>query len=176
MEVAFVTLHADLLDQADHLATVDLRRPRHANLRRAVSAAYYSLFHLFVDEATMMMFGGTGSRKDFRNVLARGFSHASMRDTCRSFAGGTLPTGIAATVGQINIPSDLQTAAEIFVQLQQYRHHADYNLAYRFSRFPVSEIVRDTKDAHAAWGRVRNQEVARFFLMCLPLWDQMKRA
>ena len=41
-----MSLPEDLLEQAVHLATLDARRPKQANLRRAVSTAYYALFHL----------------------------------------------------------------------------------------------------------------------------------
>jgi len=40
-----MSLHADLLDQAEQLAQLDPRRPKQANLRRSVSSAYYALFH-----------------------------------------------------------------------------------------------------------------------------------
>ena len=46
-----MSLQQDLLRQARHLATKEPRRPSQASLRRAVSAAYYALFHLLVDEA-----------------------------------------------------------------------------------------------------------------------------
>jgi len=36
----------DLLEQAKHLAIREKKRPRQASLRRAVSTAYYALFHL----------------------------------------------------------------------------------------------------------------------------------
>lgn len=39
-----MSLHADLLKQARHLATKERRRPSQASLRRAISAAYYALF------------------------------------------------------------------------------------------------------------------------------------
>jgi hypothetical protein len=38
-----VSLASDLLDQASTLATLDSMRPKQASLRRAVSAAYYSV-------------------------------------------------------------------------------------------------------------------------------------
>jgi hypothetical protein len=40
-----MSLHADLLEQAEHLAQLDPTRPKQANLRRAVSSAYYALIH-----------------------------------------------------------------------------------------------------------------------------------
>lgn len=40
----------DLLEQAYHLANLDSGEPKQASLRRAVSTAYYALFHLLIDE------------------------------------------------------------------------------------------------------------------------------
>lgn len=50
-----MNLHNELLRQARHLATKEPRRPLQASLRRAVSAAYYALFHLLVDDAVRRM-------------------------------------------------------------------------------------------------------------------------
>jgi hypothetical protein len=44
-------VHEDLLEQAVTLATLDVRKPKQANLRRAVSSVYYAVFHLLVDES-----------------------------------------------------------------------------------------------------------------------------
>jgi len=41
----------DLLEQAYHLARRERKNPTQASLRRAVSTAYYALFHLLIDEA-----------------------------------------------------------------------------------------------------------------------------
>jgi hypothetical protein len=41
-------MHKDLLDQAVSLATLDARKPKQANVRRAISSTYYDLFHLLV--------------------------------------------------------------------------------------------------------------------------------
>ena len=40
-----MSLHADLLDQAEQLAQLDPRRPKQANLRRAISSAYFVTLH-----------------------------------------------------------------------------------------------------------------------------------
>lgn len=55
-----MSLHRDLLNQARQLATHEPRRPRQASLRRAVSAAYYALFHLLVDAASREIVAGQG--------------------------------------------------------------------------------------------------------------------
>jgi len=41
----------DLLEQSYDLAHKEPANPKQASLRRAVSTAYYALFHLLIDEA-----------------------------------------------------------------------------------------------------------------------------
>jgi len=53
-----VAIHHDLLDQAEHLAAKEPRKPRQASLRRAVSATYYAIFHLLVNEAVVRFVKG----------------------------------------------------------------------------------------------------------------------
>ena len=44
-------MYDDLLEQARILAKLDVKKPKQANLRRAVSSAYYAVFHFLVHEA-----------------------------------------------------------------------------------------------------------------------------
>jgi hypothetical protein len=41
-------MHDDLFAQAEMLAKVDATKPKQVNLRRAVSSAYYAVFHYLV--------------------------------------------------------------------------------------------------------------------------------
>jgi hypothetical protein len=63
-----------LLEQAKHLAKREKKKPRQASLRRAVSTAYYSLFHLLIHEAAL-----NWKRVEQRPLLARFFEHGKMR-------------------------------------------------------------------------------------------------
>jgi hypothetical protein len=75
-----MSLHSELLEQARHLATREHRRPKQASLRRAVSAAYYALFHLLTDESTRSLISGNGAdRHELRQALRRSFVHADMK-------------------------------------------------------------------------------------------------
>src|SRR5580698_3301496 len=67
----------DLLEQSRHLANRDRKRPKKASLRRAVSTAYYALFHLLITETTK-----NWKRPDERFTLARMFEHALMGKVC----------------------------------------------------------------------------------------------
>ena len=57
-----MSLATDLLDQASILSGLDPMEPKQASLRRAISAAYYSLFHLLIDD---------GARRITTNPLIR---------------------------------------------------------------------------------------------------------
>jgi hypothetical protein len=74
-------LAQDLLQQAEHLATYEGSSPSQASLRRAVSTAYYALFHLLVEDAALLW---TGS-PEARTAVERGFQHGLMRNTSVQF-------------------------------------------------------------------------------------------
>ena len=56
-------MHEDLLKQAARLATLDVKKPKQANLRRAISSAYYAVFHLLVDEACRVQIGAQHNQR-----------------------------------------------------------------------------------------------------------------
>jgi hypothetical protein len=67
----------DLLEQAYHLANRERENPKQASLRRAVTTAYYALFHLLIEEAV-----SNWSIARQRSILARTFDHGKMRSVC----------------------------------------------------------------------------------------------
>jgi hypothetical protein len=70
-------LPEDLLEQARHLVKREPKRPKQASLRRAISTAYYALFHLLILETVL-----NWRRAEDRVKLARMFEHAHMRSIC----------------------------------------------------------------------------------------------
>jgi hypothetical protein len=67
----------DLLEQAYDLANKEPINPKQASLRRAVSTAYYALFHLLIDEAVSKW-----AVERQRSILARTFEHGKMKGIC----------------------------------------------------------------------------------------------
>ncbi len=57
----------DLLTQAEHLANWE-SEPTQAALRRAVSTAYYALFHLLIDEAVGKLERGPAAKYSCQDV------------------------------------------------------------------------------------------------------------
>jgi len=160
--------------QARRLATLDPRRPQQGNLRRAVSTAYYGLFHFLVEQSSHFLVGGVRERKTFRQVLARAYAHGEMAAVARAFGGGTFPTAIVRTIGTLTVPVELRRLAALFVQAQNQRHLADYDLSATFVRDDALTLIDDIELRIGAWDAIRTEPAAEFFLICLLVWDKVR--
>jgi hypothetical protein len=104
----------DLIHLAEHLATYDVGRPRQASLKRAISTAYYAVFHALAElcahELVKWRAGWPG-----RAAISRSLEHSSasrlatMARNHELFAGSFLAIGAA------------------LLELQRERHVADYD-------------------------------------------------
>jgi hypothetical protein len=70
---------------------------------------------------------------------------------------------------------DLRRVAEVFGDLQQARHDADYNLRKLFTRNMVQTYITDVTTAQQSWQRIRRSDDAKLFLTSLLLWKLWKR-
>ena len=158
-----MSLHGDLLRQARHLATKEPRRPLQASLRRAVSAAYYSLFHLLVDEAVNRMI--SAPRDSLRDCLRRAFAHTNMRTVAQQFARGDVSPKLSPGLDGQLLQPELVNVAATFVDVQQARHEADYDTARRFTRMEVLDLIDRVEQATNDWHDVRRTGPADTFLV-----------
>lgn len=160
-----MALHHDLLEQARHLASREPRRPRQASLRRAISSAYYALFHLLADAGASIL---PGLPIGLRTRARRAFTHRSMQEVCRQFAAGNLNPATAVLLPNPLQP-ELRRVANAFVELQEARHTADYDLAAVFSRPEVLLKIDLVTRAFDDWRVVRSDLNASVFLAALLL-------
>ena len=168
-----MTLHADLLKQASLLATREPKRPSQASLRRAVSAAYYALFHLLVHDATRLMLRGN-ARAPIRHTLGRAFRHSTMKTVAQRFATSTPPAKLERALAAQPIQPALARVATTFADLQQARHEADYDLGRRFSRPEVLNLIDSTEEAFDNWESVRGSVQAEAFLTGLRAYNNIQ--
>ncbi len=168
-----MSLHSDLLAQARHLARRESKRPRQASLRRSISASYYAVFHMLIDEATRRMVSG-GERADLRGCLARGFTHRTMRRVAQQFAGGGVSPKLRPGLNGQPLQRELVAVAAAFVDLQQARQEADYNIARRFTRREVLNLADRAEEAMADWRDLRRTAQADTFLAGLLAFGNMQ--
>ena len=155
----------DLLDQSSHLANREPRRPKQASLRRAVSTAYYSLFHLLVQEATK-----NWKRAAQRPALARAFEHGRMKAACErklTDLNTIMSKRPPPLVSQRAVAQHLHTVVSTFIEAQQQRHTADYDNSKRWTRTEVLTQIAGVTRAFESWHKIRNEDLAQDYLVYL---------
>ena len=168
-----MSLQSDLLKQARFLARKEPKKPTQASLRRSVSASYYALFHLLIEEATKLMLSGH-ARAPLRDSLARAFHHSAMKQTAVEFTKPSMSLKLASGFNRQPVQQQLMDVASSFVQLQEARHDADYNRALRFTRREVLDLADMTEQAFKDWSQVRGSLQADTFLTGLLAFRQMR--
>ena len=145
-----------LLDQALLLAKIDKTRPRQASLRRAISTAYYALFHF------LTIAGSENWKKPRqRAALARAFDHRKMKVACGRTSGRQSPHSDSAS------GKHLRNVARTFVDLQELRHEADYDNSRVWTRTEVLEDIKLVRLAFASWHAIERETTAEDFLLQL---------
>lgn len=159
----------DLLEQAAHLARREPKRPKQASLRRAVSTAYYAMFHLLILETTK-----NWKRPAERSTLARMFDHGPMGKACaskRDELTAYFKTN-PAPERDLDVLKSLRSIAATFVQMLQYRHTADYDNSARWSRTDVIEKIESVQAAFDTWKVIKSEHAAQDFLVTLLLKER----
>jgi hypothetical protein len=155
----------DLLSHAEELLDSGRSGARsQVNRRRAISAAYYGLFHYLLADALV---GKTKRAEPAYALVYRAFEHGKMRNRAeqatkpQSKIAKALPSfGIAA------FSDHIRTGAAGFVDLQAERHKADYDPRYR----PSLEVAQAQIDAaRRAIENFTNAEKSEYQLFLLIL-------
>ena len=159
-----MTLAADLLDQAAHLAALERGRPKQASLRRAISSAYYSVFHLIVEDASRYLVAGSR----LRPAVARSFEHQAVRAAAEAVgAVSRKPTGAHWFRPHLNDPisPELSFICDMFIDLQERRHKADYDTGATFTRLQAGGAVGLARHTQLLWPQQRNTHNAHAFIL-----------
>ena len=127
-----------LLRIATDLADANTGRPRRTDLCRAVSTAYYALFHCLARTCADRLAGRAGlvgDRPMWRRMY-RTLEHGQARARCAS-----MPS---------LFPEGVREFGQAFSALQSKRHFADYDPDFRIGK---SEVMADINDARTAIDR-----------------------
>ena len=111
-------------------------RPRQAMLKRAVSTAYYALFHALCYSNANVLTGRAAGRPPYPLAWTRTYramDHGPASDAMRRQAG--------------NMPMEILDFTITFRFLQEQRHKADYDPEARFRRSEVISLINRTETA-----------------------------
>ena len=106
-------------------------RPLETDLRRAVSTAYYALFHCLAASCAATLVGGIGSNRNER----------AWTRTCRALEHGVVRRRCLRQQDIASFPGAIQDFAKAFVELQGRRHMADYAPEAPFSKSDVTRAI-----------------------------------
>ena len=133
----------DLIDiamqLADGLGDGNRGRPKQTELSRAVSCAYYAMFHTLASCCGDTLIGATPRNRPNRawRQAYRALDHNRAKSRC-------------SNLGMMNLfPSAIQNFGEHFIEMQRQRHLADYDPLTGFRRSQVQQLIEETA------GRIR---------------------
>lgn len=159
---------AELLDAAKLL--VDAPRttpPSDGQLRRAISTAYYALFHKVLDAAATR-FMGTGNRdQPGFALLYRGFNHARMKAVCKGVDVARLSPTYARQLGVAQVSQDMRDFANVLITLQEARHSADYDPHWAVAHTDAIGLVDQAELGMQAFDRAAPTEQADVLALML---------
>lgn len=164
-----------LLRQADELGYrgAGAGQPRNANLRRAVSSAYYALFHSLVLAATQHLLPGGAAEE--RHRLARSFTHANVRLACEYVVTpNNSPKGVKPIASAAAGNATLVDVADALLSLQEARHRADYDHLADFTKVDVLQSVDTARDAVTKVSQLAGSVDLQRFVSLLALRPALK--
>lgn len=128
-------IHDDLLELADHLARREAGRPKQISLRRAISTAYYAVFHALAHLCAKELVGWAKPWEAFTPIY-RALDHSAAKKLFDRDRDGQIYGEDVAEIGRI------------FISLQQARYTADYDPEpFSPSRREALELIRLARQA-----------------------------
>lgn len=163
---------SDLVHHARTLVRTGRGKPKQVELRRAISACYYNVFHALLRAAADDLIGGTrkARRSTAYSLVYRGFEHNEMRRVCTEAVKPVLPRKMSEALKIQSFPGDIKVVARIFVELQRQRHLADYDPNFRFAKSDALTAIEQAIIANVTFETASDADRRNLLLsMLLPL-------
>ena len=127
----------NLIKTARELTPARKGKPRSANLRRAVSTAYYAMFHCLAVSCADTLIGGlhAGRGSDAWILTYRALNHRSAKARCSD----------KESLKQFS--AHIRVFAETFARMQEQRHRADYVPDAGFRKSEAIQRINEAENA-----------------------------
>jgi hypothetical protein len=115
------------------------RKPKQADLRRSVSAAYYAVFHHLARTCADVLVGTSKAKRPNKAWVEvyRGLDHGAAKNACQG-------------AGNVAFPQGIKDFADAFKQLQAARYGADYDPMIRLTKVQALSFITLAKDSMVA--------------------------
>ncbi len=156
-----------LFEQAERLvAPPRAGPPRQVDLRRAISAAYYGLFHFCLTAAADEFVGVTQHATGRYALVYRSIDHKTLKELCVEARKQTPPAKYAPYFPTRGFDPNIQAFSTSAIELQEKRHLADYNPQPRFRTSDAKLAISTARSAVQRF-RAASEEHRKAFLTLL---------
>lgn len=140
--------------------------PRQVDVRRAISAAYYAVFHAVLAAAADQIIGVTKRSDPHYALVYRAIDHKGLRVLCNLAKQPKMPEPYPNYLPRNGLGRDLAAFATAVIELQDKRNTADYDPSVRLKTVDALASIRAVE---AALRRLARSEAAakRAFLVML---------
>jgi hypothetical protein len=156
-----------LFDQADRLARGSAGQQ--VDLRRAVSSAYYGLFHTATITVADYVVGKSRRNSAEWSLACRSVDHKKLLEVCEAIDKNPPPLRFRPLLPESLISSGFKDYARAVIEFQEKRHQADYDPAILFKVSDVRSIVSTAKAAYARFSAITEEERRTF--VCLLIFS-----
>jgi hypothetical protein len=160
-----------LFEQAEKLiGPSPAGRPRQVDVRRAISSAYYGLFHFVLTEVADEFVGVTQRASDRYALVYRSINHNIFKQLCSETKKTAPSAKYAPYFPAGGFDQDIQAFAAGVVDLQEKRHIADYNPQPRLSTSEARLAIGTARSAVLSFRRADLERRKAFLtlLLCPP--------
>jgi hypothetical protein len=140
--------------------------PRQVDVRRAISSAYYGIFHFTLTKAADQVVGKTRRKTSQYGLVYRSIDHGTLRSLCEEVKKPNLRPKYLRHAPSTGFGQNLQAFAAAVLELQEKRHAADYDPMIRVKRSDAILAVRTARTALRRFDRA-NPRRQRAFLSLL---------
>ena len=141
-----------LLQQAVRLIESPQPGPaRQTDIRRAISASYYGIFHMILIAAADSLVGRVHRRTARYGRVYRSIEHKDLKTICDIAKRPALPAGYQAHVPIGGFVPAIKSFADTTLWLQNIRHTADYDPGPRFRAADASTAIASARSAQKDW-------------------------
>ena len=166
------TLNPDhLLEQAERLiASPSVGPPRQVDLRRAISSAYYAIFHATLTALADEMVGALHRGTPRYALVHRSIGHRDLKDLCLTLSKSTPAPRFSALVPSGFFGQDFLVYSGAVVALQNERHRADYDVGARYVTSSARSAIAQSRRGVTAFRSIEASRKKLFLtlLLCPP--------
>jgi len=156
-----------LFEQAEKLIASQTGRPRQVDVRRAISAAYYAIFHAIITAATDQFVGVTNRDESRYGLVYRSVDHGWLRKLCEEVQKPTLSSKFKRYAPTTGFGANIVAFAAATEDLQEKRHSADYDVTIRMNRSDAALAIDTARAALSRFSGASEPERLVFLSLLL---------